>query len=133
MANNKIIPRLISQITILSPKGIRHHPNKLNANVKIGAKMKIIKLDELGIIVSFAISFNPSANACNNPKSPTTLGPRRRCIAAKTLRSNNVKKATAKIIGKIIGRHLNQSKSIIKKIIKKIINLININIKLKKN
>jgi len=95
--------------------------------------MKIIKLDKLGIIVSFAINFKPSANACNNPNGPTTLGPRRRCTAAKTLRSNNVKKATAKIKGKIIGKHLNQSKSRIKKIINKIINLIIINIKLKKD
>ena len=62
-----------------------------------------------GIIVSFNINFTPSANACNKPKKPTTLGPLLLCIAAKTLRSYKVKKAIDNITGKIIGKNLNQS------------------------
>lgn len=62
-------------------------------------------------MVSLAINFSPSAKGCNKPYNPTTLGPRRRCIAARTLRSYKVKKATDKIIGKIIGKNFNQSKS----------------------
>jgi len=65
------------------------------------------------MIVSFNNNFIPSANACNKPKIPTTFGPRLRCIDAKTLRSNTVKKATDNKIGKIIGKNFNKSKSTI--------------------
>lgn len=51
------------------------------------------------------------------------MGPLRRCIAAKTFRSNNVKNAIDKINGNIIGKNLNQSRSKIKSI-KKTSNLI---------
>lgn len=59
-----------------------------------GDKIKIIQLARTGIITSFNNNFNPSAKACRIPQNPTTFGPRRRCIVAKTLRSANVKKAT---------------------------------------
>jgi hypothetical protein len=46
---------------------------------------------------SFITSFKASASGCKIPKNPVQLGPLRFCILAKTLRSNNVKKATASI------------------------------------
>ena len=45
----------------------------------------------LGIIVSFKNNFKPSANGCNKPKNPTTLGPLRLCIELKIFLSANVK------------------------------------------
>jgi hypothetical protein len=52
-----------------------------------GAATKIRLLEWLGITISFAISLRPSASGCNSPQKPTTLGPRRRWIAAIILRS----------------------------------------------
>jgi hypothetical protein len=49
----------------------------------------------LGIIISFKINFKPSAKDCNNPHTPTTLGPRLRCIEPIIFLSATVKKATA--------------------------------------
>ena len=62
--------------------------------VKMGDNTKIAGLLLLGITVSFMINFTPSAAPCNKPKTPAILGPRRRCIADISLRSNTVKKAT---------------------------------------
>ena len=47
-----------------------------------------------GKIVSFTNNFKPSAKGCNKPKTPTTLGPLRRCIAAITFLSAKVIYAT---------------------------------------
>ena len=80
-------------------------------NIKIGAKMNNKLLAKLGMMVSFDNNLNASANACNNPYSPTTLGPLLRCIPAKIFLSNTVKKATIKTIGNIIGNPFNQSKA----------------------
>ncbi len=77
----------------------------------IGDKINIIKLEELGINVSFKINLTPSAKACKIPKIPTTLGPIRLCIAAKTFLSNKVKKAIDNIRGNIIGKNFKKSKS----------------------
>ena len=63
-------------------------------------------MDKPGIIVSLNINLNASLNGCNNPKIPTTLGPLLRWIPAKIFLSNNVNKATDKIIGKTIGNNL---------------------------
>lgn len=46
----------------------------------------------LQVLISFATSLRPSANGCPIPNKPTTAGPRRRCIAAKILRSKALKK-----------------------------------------
>jgi len=73
--------------------------------------IKIIKLEELGITVSLDNNLKASANACKEPYKPTAFGPRRRCIAPKSLRSNTVKNATARINGKNDNRKCNQSKS----------------------
>ena len=40
-----------------------------------------------GMIVSFISIFSASANGCSRPNGPTTFGPLRNCIAARTLRS----------------------------------------------
>ena len=46
------------------------------------------------MIVSFINILMASAKGCSRPKGPTTFGPRRICIAASTLRSASVRKAT---------------------------------------
>ena len=56
-----------------------------------GASRYIILLACVGRIVSLANNFIPSAKGCNNPKTPTTLGPFLICIEPKTFLSANVK------------------------------------------
>ena len=51
------------------------HAIKAKVIVIIGAKIKIILLELAGIMISLKIYFNASANDCNKPKGPTTLGP----------------------------------------------------------
>ena len=55
-------------------------PNKLKKNVKIGAKIKLKVFELVGITDSLSNNFKPSANGCNKPKKPTTLGPNRCCM-----------------------------------------------------
>ena len=83
-------------------KGITAHPIKLTVKKIIGDIIKIALFELLGIIPSFTKSLKPSANGCKRPKVPTTLGPLRRCIAPKILRSAKVKYATAINKGTII-------------------------------
>lgn len=83
------------------PNGITVHPANDKPNVNTGANINIIRLELFGKIVSFKNNFNPSANGCSKPKKPTTFGPWRRCIAARTWRSINVKYATAINKGRI--------------------------------
>jgi len=75
IANKIKSPKSISEITTPLLKGITDHANRLKVNIKIGDNIKIIKFDELGIIVSFNINLTPSAKAWKNPYKPTTLGP----------------------------------------------------------
>ena len=58
--------------------------------VSIGAPMNSTRLAPLGMIVSFISILPASANACNRPNGPTTLGPRRSWMAASTFRSASV-------------------------------------------
>lgn len=76
----------------------------------MGATTKTTLFATLGTIVSLAINFKASAIGCKIPHLPTTLGPRLRCIAPKTLRSNNVNKAITKITGTIIKKACNTLK-----------------------
>ena len=68
-----------------------------------GESKKIIKLEEKGIILSFAKSLNPSAIGCKRPKNPTWLGPLLLWEEARIFLSNKVKKATDNIIPTIKG------------------------------
>jgi hypothetical protein len=63
------------------------------ARLKHGADKNSTQLDLTGIIISFKSNFKPSANACNTPQNPVTLGPLRLCIEASSLRSAIVKNA----------------------------------------
>jgi hypothetical protein len=56
--------------------------------------IKINLLEDAGMTNSFNINLAASAMGCNNPIKPTKFGPTLFCIAAKTLRSTRVKKAT---------------------------------------
>jgi len=93
------MPRLISAKT--SKVGITIHPKRAKINVIIGAKRKSHRFAGEGRTDSFKRSLAASAMGCNKPKKPTTLGPTRRCIAARTLRSTRVKKATEIKMGSI--------------------------------
>lgn len=87
----------MSEKIALSLKGITHHALMLNIN-KINGPIKNKKEDALiGIGFSFKTNLKASAIGCKRPKNPVTLGPFLFCILPKTLRSNKVKKATAKI------------------------------------
>jgi hypothetical protein len=70
------IPTLIFDNINSSLKGITAQAIKAKDMVTIGAKIKIILLALAGIIISLKIYFNASANVCNKPNGPTTLGPR---------------------------------------------------------
>jgi len=89
--------------------GITLQAKTENQKVLNGANIKIKEFAWPGTTVSFAKSFIASANACNAPNKPTTLGPRRLCAAARNLRSNTVKKATANNKGSIVYKNFNQS------------------------
>jgi len=99
------IPKFIFARAELGPKGITANVNKLKINVIIGAIINKFKEANEGKIVSFDINLTASAKGCNNPINPTLLGPIRRCIAARTLRSMRVKNATASNKGIKTRRH----------------------------
>ncbi len=65
----------MSEITIVSDKGITDQPIKLKTKEITGASKNIWILELLGNIVSLTNSFNPSANGCSRPRKPITLGP----------------------------------------------------------
>ena len=86
-AKRYIIPTLISETTNPGAKGMTAHPAKLKTIVIMGASIKTILLEPLGIIFSFVISFKASAKLCSKPNGPTTFGPLLNCIKAKTFLS----------------------------------------------
>ena len=57
-----------------------------------------------GTIVSLRNSLAASAKVCSTPNGPTTLGPRRICIAAQILRSTYTAIATPSITGSAISK-----------------------------
>ena len=116
VANKYRIPTLISDITTCSDNGITAQPIKLKIKVIIGAIKKIVKLELLGIIVSLTNNFKPSANGCNRPINPMTLGPFLLCIIPIIFLSAIVKYATEINKGIIIARIFN-TVQIINKII----------------
>ena len=79
--------------------------------------MNIPIFELLGKTVSFMSNFNPSANGCNNPKKPTTFGPRLCCILAITFLSSKVRYATPTNNGTIIPNDFNKTFKTTKKLI----------------
>ena len=75
-------------------KGTAAQPDILTINVIKGDKIKINLLALLGKINSLTNNLKPSDKGCNNPKVPTTFGPRLRCIAPRIFLSAKVKYAT---------------------------------------
>jgi hypothetical protein len=67
-----------SKTRVHESNGIETQPIKLKNKVKNGLNTNKILLALVGIISSFTTNFKPSANGCNTPKIPTTLGPRLR-------------------------------------------------------
>jgi translation initiation factor RLI1 len=74
--------------------GIKNQAKTLIVNIHQGALKKIKILALAGYNNSLRNSFIASAIGCNNPKIPTTKGPRRLCTAPSILRSASVKNAT---------------------------------------
>jgi hypothetical protein len=77
-------------------------PNIAKDSETIGANTNNPTFDIVGKIVSLVKSFKPSAIGCNNPHTPTTVGPFLICIEAKTFLSAKVKNATPNRTTKII-------------------------------
>jgi hypothetical protein len=107
VANKYKTPTFKSDKTTCSDKGKTAQPIKLKINVNIGAIKNTIILELLGKIVSFTNSFNPSANGCNKPKKPITLGPFLLCIIPIIFLSAIVKYATDISKGTTIARIFN--------------------------
>jgi hypothetical protein len=61
----------------------------------------------VGTRISLLINLKPSATACNNPQKPTRLGPKRRWIAARNLRSDTTKNAIQTSKGTILFKTIN--------------------------
>lgn len=93
---------MTSAITDPSSNGITAHAINDIINPNIGAIRYIIIFACVGKIVSFANNFTPSANGCNSPKTPTTLGPFLNCIDPNTFLSAKVTYAMAINRGTII-------------------------------
>lgn len=110
------IPIFESTRITSSEKGIKAQEIKLKENVTKGASTKTNVFEVDGNTVSFTNNFNASAKGCINPKTPTTLGPRRRCIAPIIFRSNNVKKATVIKTGTNIHKALTKNNKTTNKI-----------------
>ena len=77
----------MSASTTPASNGITAHAISASVKVIIGAIRNTPLFAPDGMIVSFRNSLSPSAKVCSSPNGPTTLGPRRSCIAAQTLRS----------------------------------------------
>ncbi len=73
--------------------GITAQEASANVAVAIGASRNTPLLAPAGMIGSLKANFKRSANDWNSPNGPTTLGPRRICTAAHTLRSMSSRKA----------------------------------------
>ena len=81
------MPTLMSAIAQPSFTGMTAQAIIARQKVSIGAMRNSSRLEPAGMIVSFMIIFSASANGCSRPNGPTTFGPLRNCIAARTLRS----------------------------------------------
>ena len=81
------MPTLISAIAQPSFTGITAQAIIARPKVSIGAIRNSSRLEPAGMMVSFISIFSASANGCSRPNGPTTFGPLRNCIAARTLRS----------------------------------------------
>ena len=67
--------------------GITAHATIASRKVSIGAIRNSNRFEPVGMMVSFITILMASANGWNRPNGPTTFGPLRNCIAARTLRS----------------------------------------------
>ena len=91
MANRYNTPTLILAIAQPSFTGITAQAIMAKVIVSSGAIKNRIRLAPVGTMVSFISILSASAKGCSKPNGPTTLGPRRICIAAITLRSASVR------------------------------------------
>jgi hypothetical protein len=78
---------------LFSFNGITAQAASARTEATSGASRKTPLSAPAGINGSLSTNFSRSANDCSRPKGPTTLGPRRNCTAAQTLRSISSRKA----------------------------------------
>ena len=88
----------------LWPSGITAQATRASVKVSTGANRNTARLAPDGMIVSFISSLRPSAIGCSRPNGPTTLGPLRSIMAARTLRSYQVSNAMPTSNGTTIAR-----------------------------
>jgi hypothetical protein len=77
----------MSAIAQPSFTGMTAQASIASMKVSIGANRNRRRFAPVGTIVSFISILIASAKGWNRPKGPTTFGPLRSCIAARTLRS----------------------------------------------
>ena len=91
------MPTLRSEMThrpqLFSSSGMTAQAASAHTAVTSGASRKTPLSAPAGITGSLSTNFRRSANDCSRPNGPTTLGPRRSCTAAQTLRSISSRKA----------------------------------------
>ena len=91
------MPTLRSEITqrpqLFSLRGITAQAASASTEATSGASRNTPLSAPAGISGSLSTNFSRSANDCSRPNGPTTLGPRRSCTAAHTLRSISSRKA----------------------------------------
>lgn len=77
------------------------HIVSASVSARVGAIINRVGEDISGCSGSLVNSLIASAIGCNSPYGPTILGPFRSCIYPRVLRSNSVRKATARSTGTI--------------------------------
>lgn len=102
MAMIKSRPRFI--LVSAFGMGIGAQEIRARDRAMIGESVNRIGDERVGLVVSFVISFRPSAMGCSSPRGPTRLGPLRSCMYPSSFRSKRVRNATAMRIGRIYSR-----------------------------
>lgn len=88
---------------LVSALGIGMGAQEIKAKVRamMGDSVNRMGDESVGFVVSFVISFRPSAMGCSRPRGPTKFGPFRSCIYPSSFRSKRVRNATAMRMGRI--------------------------------
>ena len=88
----------------LWPSGMTAQAIRARVKVRTGANRNTARFAPDGITVSFISSLRPSAIGWSRPNGPTTFGPLRSIMAARTLRSYQVSSAMPPSSGTTISR-----------------------------
>src|SRR5208337_133229 len=81
------IPTFRSLMIRVREKGITRKESNTGRKMTMGASRKTGRSTSSGVMSSLPMSFRASATVCTAPWGPTSMGPRRSCMWAETLRS----------------------------------------------